>query len=271
MSHNPDRPDQSATPETAAAALAATVPGALPDGLPDQLLSAALERRLLKAIRRGASMEDIAELRPNRVSSPEEAIRALEDGNARFFSGQARRPEISANERRAQIIGQTPFAAVLACSDSRVPVELVFDQGLGDLFVVRVAGNVVGESGLGTLEYAIRHLQVQLVLVLGHEGCGAVAAAMLTQAEIDQEPEHLRRLIGQIQPSVQDLPAIRDKKARMREAVISNVRLQVHRLRQQAVIREAEASGRIRVIGGYYEIGSGAVDLLTEPEELQLD
>lgn len=229
-----------------------------------------LERRLLRAVRRGASMEDIAELRPNRVATPEEAIAALEEGNARFFSGQSRRPEISANERRAQIMGQTPFAAVLACSDSRVPVELVFDQGLGDLFVVRVAGNVVGEAGLGTLEYAIKHLKVHLILVLGHEGCGAVEAAMLPQGEIDAEPEHLRRLIGQIQPSVQGLPPIRDRKSRMREAVISNVRTQVHLLRQEKVIREAEASGHIRVIGGFYEIGSGAVDLLTEPEDLAL-
>lgn len=262
MPQDPDRPQVSAE-ETSL--------NTLPAELSEQLLSAVLERQVLRAIRRGASMEDIAELRPNRVTTPQDAIQALEDGNTRFFSGQARRPDISANERRAQIIGQTPFAAVLACSDSRVPVELVFDQGLGDLFVVRVAGNVVGETGLGTLEYAIRHLQVHLVLVLGHEGCGAVAAALLPQAEIDQEPEHLRRLIAQIQPSVQDLPSIRDKKARMREAVISNVRLQVHRLREQPVIREAEASGRIRVIGGYYEIGSGAVDLLTEPEELRLD
>nr|WP_261663396.1 carbonic anhydrase [Deinococcus sp. Marseille-Q6407] len=215
-------------------------------------------------------MEDIAGLRPNRVSTPEEAIQALEDGNTRFFSGQARRPEVSANERRAQIIGQTPFAAVLACSDSRVPVELVFDQGLGDLFVVRVAGNVVGEAGLGTLEYAIAHLKVQLILVLGHEGCGAVTAAMLPQQDIDQEPEHLRRLISQIQPSVRDLPPIRDQKARMREAVISNVRSQVQQLRQNPLVSEAEASGRIRVIGGYYEIGSGAVDLLTEPDELRV-
>ncbi|RTR30255.1 carbonic anhydrase [Deinococcus radiophilus] len=237
--------------------------------IPESLLNSALERQLLRAVRRGASMEDIAELRPNKVSSPNEALGALEDGNARFFSGQARRPEMSANERRAQIIGQTPFAAILACSDSRVPVELVFDQGLGDLFVVRVAGNVVGETGLGTLEYAIRHLKVHLVMVMGHEGCGAVGAAMSPQAEIDQEPEHLRRLICSIQPSVADLPLIRDKKARMREAVISNVRHQVQRLREQPVVREAEQSGRIRVVGGFYEIGSGAVDFFTEEDELR--
>lgn len=266
MSHNPDQdllPTDSASDPQQERLVSADQA--------ERLLSQELERRLLRAIRGGASMEDIAEIRPNKVSTPEEAIQALEEGNTRFFSGQSRRPEISANERRAQIIGQTPFAAVLACSDSRVPVELVFDQGLGDLFVVRVAGNVMGDGGLGTLEYAIRHLKVHVILVLGHEGCGAVAAAMLPQEEIDQEPKHLRRLISQIQPSVSNLPTIRDKKARMREAVISNVRTQVQRLREQQVIREAEASGDIRVIGGFYEIGSGAVDLFTEPEELRID
>ncbi|MEF2276883.1 carbonic anhydrase [Deinococcus sp. YIM 134068] len=228
-----------------------------------------LERRILAAIRRGASMEDIAELRPARLASPEDAIQALQDGNARFFSGQATRPEVDANQRRAQIMGQTPFAAVLACSDSRVPVEIVFDQGLGDLFVVRVAGNVVGDAGLGTLEYATEHLDVQLIVVMGHEGCGAVAAAMLSDERIAQEPENLRKLIARIQPCVRDLPPIRDKKARMREAVLNNVRCQVAALREQPVIQAAEARGQIRVIGAYYEIGSGAVDFLIDEEDLR--
>ncbi|SEJ38004.1 carbonic anhydrase [Deinococcus reticulitermitis] len=232
-------------------------------------LAADLERRILDAIRRGASMEDIADLRPSRAGGPEEAIRALKDGNARFFSGHASRPEADANQRRAQIMGQTPFAAVLACSDSRVPVEIVFDQGLGDLFVVRVAGNVVGESGLGTLEYATRHLDVHLIVVMGHEGCGAVSSALLPDEILAEEPEHLRRLIARIQPSVRDLPPIRDKKARLREAVLNNVRYQVAYLREQSVIRDAEARGQLRVIGAFYEIGSGAVDFLTEEEDLR--
>lgn len=229
-----------------------------------------LERRILDAARRGASMKDIAALRPDRMASPDDAIEALKDGNARFFSGQATRPEVGANQRRAQIMGQTPFAAVLACSDSRVPVEIVLDQGLGDLFVARVAGNVVGESELGTLEYALRHLDVRLIVVMGHEGCGAVAAALLPEGDLAREPEHLRRLIARIQPSVQGLPPIRDKKARMREAVLNNVRHQVAVLREQAVIREAEASGQVRVIGAFYEIGSGAVDFLTEEDDLRV-
>lgn len=228
-----------------------------------------LERRVLDAIRRGASMQDIADLKDADVQSPEAAIRALQDGNARFFSGSASRPELGANERRAQIMGQTPFAAILACSDSRVPVELVFDQGFGQLFVVRVAGNVIGEAGLGTLEYAIKHLDVQLVMVMGHEGCGAVASAMLPLEQIAQEPANLRKVIERIRPSVEHMPPIRDKKARMREAVINNVRQQVAVLREQDVVREAEQTGKIRVIGGFYEIGSGAVDFLIDDEDLR--
>ena len=231
--------------------------------------AADLERRILDAIRRGASMEDIADIKESDAATPDAAIQALKDGNARFFSGRATRPDVSANERRAQIMGQTPYAAILACSDSRVPVELVFDQGLGQLFVVRVAGNVVGESGLGTLEYAIRHLDVHLVVVMGHEACGAVAAALLPEEKVSQEPEHLQALIRRIQPSVQNMPPIRDKKARMREAVLNNVRHQVSILRSQSVIQEAEAAGQIRVIGAYYEIGSGAVDFLIDEEDLR--
>ncbi len=214
-------------------------------------------------------MEDIAGIKESDVATPDAAIGALKDGNARFFSGQASRPEVSANERRAQIMGQTPYAAILACSDSRVPVELVFDQGLGQLFVVRVAGNVVGEAGLGTLEYAIRHLDVHLIVVMGHEACGAVAAALLPEERVTQEPENLQALIRRIQPSVQNMPPIRDKKARMREAVLNNVRHQVSILRDQHVIQEAEKAGQIRVIGAYYEIGSGAVDFLIDEEDLR--
>jgi carbonic anhydrase len=231
--------------------------------------TAQLERRILDAIRRGASMADIAALRHHTdVRTPAEAIDTLKDGNARFFSGKSGRPELDVNERRAQIMGQTPYAAILACSDSRVPVELVFDVGLGDLFVVRVAGNVSGESELGTLEYAIEHLDVHLVMVMGHEACGAVAAALLAPEKISQEPENLQSIIHRITPSLEGMPRIRDRKARMREAVLNNVRHQVQVLRQQPLIQAAEARGQIQVIGGYYEIGSGAVDFLVDDADL---
>ena len=120
-------------------------PGILDPALQDQ--------RVADAVKRGASMEEIAQLRDPIARNPQEAIRALKMGNSRFFSGTSRRPEVSAAERRSQILAQTPFAVVLSCSDSRVPTEIVFDQGLGTLFITRVAGNVVETGTLGSIEY----------------------------------------------------------------------------------------------------------------------
>lgn len=248
----------------------ARAPGKAPTGREAELAIES-DPRVLELLKQGASSEDAAKARGPRVTSPEEAVRTLKAGNARFFSGNAQRPELSANQRRAQIFTQTPFAAVLGCADSRVPTEIVYDQGLGDIFTTRVAGNVTEPSTLGSLEYAVKHLKPQVVVVMGHEGCGAVQAAMLPQEQRQKEPEHVRRLLEQIAPAVAKLPPIRDRKARNREAVIANVRLQVQRLRQNPVIAEAERLKKIVVIGAYYEVSSGAVDFLETPEDLRVD
>jgi carbonic anhydrase len=231
-------------------------------------LAEQVQTLILDAVRRGASMEDIAALRDPDICSPEEAIDALQSGNERFFTGQARRPEVGANERRAQIMSQTPFALVLACSDSRVPVEVVFDQGLGDLFIVRVAGHIVDTATLGSIEYAIEHLKCQLLVVMGHEGCGAVKAALLPEEQVAGEPEHVRKLLNCIRPALGEMPPIRDTKARMREAVLHNVRLQVARVGENATVRAAVERKKMQVIGAYYEIGSGAVEFLVSDEDL---
>lgn len=236
----------------------------------EQQLNSQVQTLLLEAVRRGASMEDIAALRDPDICTPEDAIDALTRGNERFFTGQSHRPEMGANQRRAQIMSQTPFAVVLACSDSRVPVEVVFDQGLGDLFIVRVAGHVVDTGTLGSIEYAIEHLKCQLLVVMGHEGCGAVKAALLPEEQIAGEPEHVRQLLGCIRPALSEMPPIRDEKARMREAVLHNVRLQVARVRENETVRSAVQREKIQVIGAYYEIGSGAVEFLISEEELAL-
>ncbi len=225
---------------------------------------------LAELIKKGATMEEVARLRDPIAISPSAALRELKAGNARFYGGVARRPEVSANERRAQILSQTPFAVVVGCSDSRVPTEIVYDQGLGSLFITRVAGNIADPATLGSVEYAVEHLKSHVVVVMGHEGCGAVKAAMLPAAVRAREPENVRYLLDQIVPAVTGIPAIRDEKARLREAVISNVRLQVHKMRQNPVIQRAEKSGKITVVGAFYEIGSGAVDFLETPAELAL-
>lgn len=215
-------------------------------------------------------MEEIARLRDPLANNPTEALRELKAGNARFYGGVARRPEVSANERRAQILSQTPFAIVVGCSDSRVPTEIVYDQGLGSLFIARIAGNISDPGVLGSVEYGIEHLKSHILVVMGHEGCGAVKSAMLPAAVRALEPKNVRYLLDQIVPAIDNLPAIRDEKARLREAVISNVRLQVHRMRQNPVVQKAEKSGKITVVGAFYEIGSGAVDFLETPAELSL-
>jgi carbonic anhydrase len=212
---------------------------------------------------RGATMAEIARLKDSAANTPEEALRVLQEGNSRFYSGTPRNMAISANERRAQIMTQTPFAVVLGCADSRVPVELIFDVGPGDLFSIRVAGNVVEQSTLGSIEYAIENLKVHLVVVMGHEGCGAVAAALTGANKDESTPENVCFLLDKIVPAVREMPTIRDEKARMREAVTSNVRYQVEHLLKNPVVAAAIASGKIEVVGAFYEIGSGAVDFLS--------
>ncbi|MDQ3802036.1 MAG: carbonic anhydrase [Acidobacteriota bacterium] len=228
------------------------------------------DQRIADAVKRGATMEEIAKLREPLARNPQEAIRALKTGNARFFSGAAQRPELSAAERRAQILGQTPFAVVLSCSDSRVPTEIVFDQGLGSLFITRVAGNVIDRATLGSIEYGVGHLKTHVVVVMGHEGCGAVKAAFLPPEARARETENIQFLLNQIAPAIARTPKIRDEKAKMREAVIANVRQQVQNLKQVKFIQEAVASGRIAVIGAFYEITSGAVDFLETDEDLRI-
>ena len=217
------------------------------------------------------SMREVAQLKAPTIKTAEEAILALKIGNARFFGAQRLPSEFSAIDRRAQILTQTPFAVVLGCSDSRVPTEIIYDQQAGDLFVIRIAGTVVEAGTLGSIEYAINHLKTRVVVVMGHEGCGAVQAAMQDEAERSFESQYIQFLIDRIVPSVSKLPRIRDSKARMREAVIANVRMQVHQLKQNQVVLEAMQKKEIAVIGAYYEISSGAVDFFETEAELSID
>ena len=233
--------------------------------------ASARELRLAELVKRGATMEEVAQLIEPVAKSPAEAVRLLKAGNARFFAGESSREEVSPLERRAHIIAQSPFAVVLSCADSRVPVELVFDQGFGQIFAIRVAGNVVAPSTLGSIEYAVLHLKPHVLVVMGHEGCGAVSAAMsLSDEQLRKESDNIRLLIERIGPSVRDIPAIRDPKARMREAVIANVRQQVHNAKENTVVAAAVKRRQIAVIGAYYEISSGAVDFLETEAELRL-
>ena len=222
------------------------------------------EELIAELIKRGATMEQVALLKDPAAQSPGEALRLLKNGNSRFYSGTPNSAGVPANARRAQIMAQTPYSVILGCADSRVPVEIVFDQGPGDIFSIRVAGGVVEDATLGSIQYAVTHLKVHLVVVLGHEGCGAVAAAMLSAEARSGEPPYVRFLLDKIEPAVRDLPPIHDHKARMREAVVSNVRLQKRAVEADPVVARAIESGQIEVVGAFYEIGSGAVDFLED-------
>lgn len=193
-----------------------------------------------------------------------QALTRLRDGNARYVADQPWAAGESAALRRDRLVaGQAPFAVVLGCSDSRVPVELVFDQQLGDLFVIRVAGNIVDTSQLGSVEFAVQAFGTPLVVVLGHTGCGAVGAALdaLDQPN-DQLTPSLRAIVDCIQPAIRDLD--HDRPDRGREAVRANVRAQMAALAAESpLLAERERQGGLRLVGADYCLTSGQVDFFT--------
>ena len=189
-----------------------------------------------------------------------EAIAKLKEGNGRYASGKLQHPG-QTTERRAELTkDQHPFAVIVSCSDSRVPPEIVFDQGLGDLFVVRVAGNVIDDHGLGSIEYAVDHLGARLIVVLGHQSCGAVKAAKETIAAKSKAPGHIQSLVTAIQPAVEATA-----KSDLGATVEANVKNVVQALRTSTPILKPKVdSGEVQVIGGYYSLDTGAVTFLDE-------
>jgi carbonic anhydrase len=200
------------------------------------------------------------------ITAPE-ALQRLREGNARFVSGTRSHDPLSSLERRNELLaGQEPFAIILGCSDSRVPAELVFDQGLGDLFVIRVAGNVVASSQVGSVEFAAARSGTRLVVVLGHSQCGAIDATLeeLQQPSGDQS-RGLRSIVDRVRPSIEALLATdlrHDHEALVREAVRANIRASANHLRHGSEILEQliQRSGLL-VVGAEYSLESGAVDL----------
>jgi len=198
--------------------------------------------------------------------TPRQVLEELQKGNARFWGGYAVRPEKSAFQRRALIAKQFPSVAVLSCSDSRVPVEIVFDQGLGDMFVVRNAGNCLGTSALASLQFAVDHLKVKVIIVMGHEGCGAVKAAQASAEALEQHPEELSTLLKYLRLGLQpdQLSCVSDARARDREAGVSNVQFQVAQLARDKSVLAAVRNKELMVAGAFYEMSSGIVDFLAE-------
>lgn len=198
--------------------------------------------------------------------SASEALERLREGNRRFVSGARSSDALTSERRRMELaIGQEPFAIVLGCSDSRVPAEIVFDQGLGDLFVIRVAGNIVASSQIGSVEFAAERFGTPLVVVLGHSQCGAVLATLeqLMRPREDQS-RNLRSIVDRVRPSVEPLLATElrnDPEALVRQAVRANVRVSTNHLRHGSDLLEQLIHTRgLLVVGAEYALGTGVVE-----------
>ena len=197
---------------------------------------------------------------------PEEGIARLKSGNLRYASGNLDLEQQDAEMRRRELVdGQEPFAVILGCSDSRVPVETIFDQRPGDLFVIRVAGNIAKSTQIGSIEYGVEVLGVRLVVVLGHSGCGAVQA---TLAELQNPSENLspglEAIISSIRPAVENLP--RDKSnpfACLEEAVYANVNRTVNRLhKRSAIVHKKTLKDDVKIVGAVYSLATGKVEFI---------
>jgi len=200
------------------------------------------------------------------VIAPPEALERLRQGNRRFASGIGGTGDLASPERRAALVAeQRPFAIVLGCSDSRVPAELVFDQGLGDLFVIRVAGNVVAPSQVGSVEFAAEWFGTRLVVVLGHSRCGAVLATLeqCTRPGRQVSP-NLRSIVDRVRPALEPLLATdlaSDHDALVREAVRANVRTAADQLRHGSrCLEQLAAQDGLAVVGAEYSLESGIVE-----------
>lgn len=198
-----------------------------------------------------------------------EALERLRAGNERFVSGNT---QLEANKREwAHLVGgQTPFAVVLGCSDSRVPVEIIFDQGLGDLFVIRVAGNIVASSQVGSVEFAAAQFDVRLVVVLGHTNCGAIDATLKElQRPTQNQSKNLRSIVDRIRPSVEGLletELTSDTDALAARATRSNVRMSANFLRHgSGILEDLIEKDQLLVVGAEYSLETGKVDFFDVP------
>jgi carbonic anhydrase len=200
------------------------------------------------------------------VISAREALERLQEGNRRFASGVRSSDILASEARRTELAaGQEPFAIILGCSDSRVPAEIIFDQGLGDLFVIRVAGNIVASSQIGSIEFAAERCGTPLVVVLGHSRCGAVLATLEElMRPREKQSRNLRSIVDRIRPSVEALLGTElrhDTEALVRHAVRSNVRVSANHLRHGSeVLEPLIQGGGLLVVGAEYSLETGVVD-----------
>ncbi|HQF53523.1 MAG TPA: carbonic anhydrase [Fibrobacteria bacterium] len=198
---------------------------------------------------------------PTQKVTPDEALARLLQGNKRYVANKAFHPNASPEMRAKLANGQAPFAAILGCADSRVPPEIVFDHGLGDIFVVRVAGNVVEDEGAGSLEYAIEHLGTPLIVVLGHERCGAIKAAIETLEAGAEAPGHVASLVAKLKPAVEKTNGLPGDKAE--NAMRENAKMMATQIASmEPILKEKVEQGKVKVVAMRYDLDTGAVEVL---------
>ena len=197
--------------------------------------------------------------------SPDGALQLLRDGNAAFLRGEDLVPDLSPKRRLELARGQAPFCAYVSCSDSRVPPELLFGRGLGELFIVRNAGNTVDTVAEGSIEFAVAVLGVPLVVVMGHEACGAVKAAIDVVEKNARFPGAIGTMIEPIIPAVLEARGVAGDKTE--NAIRQNVRRVVRTMREDSdpLLMKPQAEGRLKVVGAYYELATGRVDFFDLP------
>ena len=199
-------------------------------------------------------------LKPNETLKPNEALKRLMEGNKRFTEDKTTCPERNQMRRAATVVSQRPFAVVLGCSDSRVPPEIAFDQGIGDVFVVRVAGNIVSAVELDSVEFSALHNNSSVVMVLGHENCGAVNAVLENKTQdIESIANLIQTGLTRFNPKHQRLS--------LTSAIEANVKNSVLLIKQSPVIDKLIRSGKLMVVGAYYDLKTGAVRILDTEEK----
>jgi carbonic anhydrase len=200
------------------------------------------------------------ELNDGPAKNPEEALQRLIQGNARFVQSVTIDPNQSEKRRVAVANSQTPFAQILGCVDSRVPPEIIFDRGLGDLFVIRTAGQVIDDAVLGSLEFGVAELAIPLLVVMGHERCGAVKAAIESIEQNHTAPGSIAALVEAIRPAVEETAGTTGDHLDL--AIHANIENIVERLSTSAILSAAVASGKLRIIGACYDLDSGIVEFM---------
>ncbi|MDN3273138.1 carbonic anhydrase [Frankia sp. RB7] len=200
--------------------------------------------------------------KPQNVLSPDAALKRLMEGNARYVDGVSRRHDFK-HEREALAGGQNPFAAVLSCADSRIAPEYAFDTGRGDLFVCRVAGNFAGTETIASLEYAVAVLNTPMILVLGHDACGAVDATLKALKDNTSPPGHIPSLVDAIAPAAK--AAMQQGGDVLNKAIRQNVVDNVGKLKSAApILSAAVEQGKLKIAGGIYRLTTGTVDLIAQ-------